>query len=111
MKTVKGKICVTLPGAPAYSETFLQAHIDRLGTSVNYLSDFPVDVYDLFPKSISSDGAERIKREVRFSWHRYVLNPMKKSALRKFFKRNNSKYSSGGIRLDGSRCFKRLQRV
>jgi len=89
MKTVKGRICVTLPGAPAYSETFLQAHIDRLATAVNYLSDFPVDVYDLFPKSISTDGAERVKREVRFSWHRYVLNPMKKSALRKFFKRNN----------------------
>jgi colanic acid/amylovoran biosynthesis glycosyltransferase len=85
----KINICVTLPSLVAYSETFLQAHLDRLSGIVNYLGDFPVHVDEVFPRQISADQTEQLKRQVRVLLHRYVLNLIKKNSLRKFFKRNN----------------------
>src|SRR6266550_1892216 len=89
MKRLKAKICITLPYPPAYSETFLQAHIDRLSSAVNYLHDFPVDIDDVFPKQISADRTEQLKQNARIYWHRYYLNPVKRKLMRKFFKRNS----------------------
>jgi colanic acid/amylovoran biosynthesis glycosyltransferase len=85
----KTNICVTLPSPIAYSETFLQAHVDRLSAALNYLQDLPIDLEEVFPKGSSSDRTDEFKRRVRVSWHRYILNPRKKISLRKFFKRNN----------------------
>ena len=85
----KANICVTLPCPPGYSETFLQAHIDKLSAAVNYLEDFPVDTDDVFPKQTSSARAEQMKRTLRLCWHRGVLNPIKEMSLQRFFKRNN----------------------
>ena len=82
-------ICVVLPSPVAYSETFLQAHIDRLSAAVCYLGDFPVVVDEVFPKQISTDRTEQLKRQVRVCLHRYILNPVKKNSLRKFFKKND----------------------
>jgi glycosyltransferase involved in cell wall biosynthesis len=73
----------------AYSETFLQAHIDRLAATVSYLGDFPIDVDEVFAKQISSDGTEQLKRQARVCLHRYVLNPIKKKSLQRFFAANN----------------------
>jgi len=81
-------ICVVLPSPVAYSETFLQAHVDYLSAAVNYLEDFPVVIDEVFPKQISADRNEQLKRQARVCWHRYVLNPIKKNSLQKFFKRN-----------------------
>ena len=81
-------ICVVLPSPVAYSETFLQTHIECLSAAVNYLEDFPVVIDEVFPKQISADRNEQLKRQARVCWHRYVLNPIKKNSLRKFFKRN-----------------------
>ncbi len=36
----------------------------------------------------SSDKTEQLKRQVRVCLHRYILNPVKKNSLQKFFKRN-----------------------
>ena len=88
MSKSKANICVVLPSPVAYSETFLQAHIERLSAAVNYLGDFPVVVDEVFPKQISADRTEQLKRQARVCWHRYGLNPIKKHSLRKFFKRN-----------------------
>src|SRR5262245_7354664 len=84
----KTNICVVLPSPVAYSETFLQSHIDHLSAAVNYLGDFPVVVDEVFPKQISADITEQLKRQARVCWHRCVLNPIKRNSLRKFFKRN-----------------------
>ena len=89
MKRLKAKICITLPYPPVYSETFLQANIDRLSSAVNYLQDFPIDIDDVFPKHISADRTEQLKQSARIYWHRYYLNPVKRKLMRKFFKRNN----------------------
>ncbi len=89
MKRLEAKICITLPYPPTYSETFLQAHIDRLSSAVNYLQDFPIDIDDVFPKHISADRTEQLKQSARIYWHRYYLNPVKRKLLRKFFKRTN----------------------
>jgi len=67
----------------------LQAHVDRLSAAVNYLQDFPIDVEEVFPKVGSSDKTEKLKRRMRVSWHRYIINPKKTISLRKFFRRNN----------------------
>jgi len=89
VNTQKKNICVILPSPLGYSETFLQAHIDKLSAAVNYLQNFPVDIDDVFPKQTSSAGAEQLKQRLRVCWHRHGLNPIKKISLRKFFKRNN----------------------
>ena len=89
MNTQKKNICVILPSPLGYSETFLQAHIDKLSATVNYLQNFPVDIDDVFPKQTSSARVEQLKRRLRVCWHRHGLNPIKKISLRKFFKRNN----------------------
>ena len=104
-------ICVVLPSPVAYSETFLQAHIDRLSAAVNYLQDFPIDVDEVFPKQISADRTEQLKRQVRVCLHRYILNPVKKHSLRKFFKRNGINVVLAEYGLNGNRCFKIVRRI
>ena len=52
MSKSTANICVVLPSPVAYSETFLQAHVDCLSSAVNYLQDFPIDIDDVFPKQI-----------------------------------------------------------
>lgn len=79
---------MTLPSPISYSETFLQAHVDRLGAAVNYLGDYPINVDEAFPSQISSDRTEHLKRQARVYLHRYLINPLKTTSLRKFFKKN-----------------------
>ena len=86
---LNANICVVLPSPVAYSETFLQAHVDRLSAAVNYLEISPLMSTMRFQKQISTNRTEQLKRQVRVCLHRYVLNPLKKTSLRKFFKRNN----------------------
>ena len=82
----KAKVCVVLPSPVSYSETFLQAHVDRLGAAVSFLQAFPIDVEQTFPNHTSSDGTEKLKRQVRVWLHRLVLNPRKKQSLQELFK-------------------------
>jgi colanic acid/amylovoran biosynthesis glycosyltransferase len=84
---LKANVCVTIPSPISYSETFLQAHVDRLSTVVSYLGDFPVDINEIFPREISSGKTEQLKRQVRVCLHGAVLNPLKRASLRRFFKK------------------------
>jgi len=86
---LNANICVVLPSPVAYSETFLQAHVERLSAAVSYLQDFPIDIDYAFPKQLSPDTGEWLKRTLRVSWHRSVLNPIKSMSLRKFFRTHN----------------------
>jgi glycosyltransferase involved in cell wall biosynthesis len=87
----KKNICVILPyrPRPAYSETFLQAHVDRLSAAVNYSRNFPLDIDDAFPKQMSSDRLVELKRIVRVYWHRYVSNTIKHRSVRNFLTQKN----------------------
>ena len=82
-------ICVVLPSPIGYSETFLQAHVDKLGAAVSYLENFPIDVNAEFSMPGPLDQTEQLKRRMRIAWHRYVMNPKKNIHVRKFFKSNN----------------------
>ena len=79
-------ICVTLPGALGYSETFLQAHRERLSPFINSLDDFPIDVDYVLPKEFAEHD---FRRRLRFYWYSYGLNPVRKRSLRQFLKKNN----------------------
>ena len=89
MSKSKANICIILPSPPAYSETFLQAHVDNLSAAVRYLHDFPIDIDEVFPKQIFSDRADQFKQTLRACWHNYIVNSIKKKSLIKFLKRNN----------------------
>lgn len=82
----KKNICVTLPGSLGYSETFLQAHTERLSPFVNCLDDFPIDVDYVLPKEASDND---FRRRLRSFWYNFGLNPIKKVSLRRFFRKNN----------------------
>jgi colanic acid/amylovoran biosynthesis glycosyltransferase len=82
----KKNICVTLPGSLGYSETFLQAHRERLSPHVNCLDDYPIDIDYVLPRELSEDD---FRRKLRSCWYGYGLNPVRKSSLRQFFKKNN----------------------
>ena len=82
----EGNICVVLPSAVAYTETFLQAHVERLPAAVVYLQTFPVEIADVFPKPTSGLKTDVLKRGLRISWHRCLLNPLKDISLRRFFR-------------------------
>jgi colanic acid/amylovoran biosynthesis glycosyltransferase len=86
----KKNICVVLPGAPSYSETFLRAHIERLPAIVNYAHRFPIDAGEIYSSTPSSDSIERLKQRSKAYVHRYVLNPPKRIYLRNFFRRNQT---------------------
>src|SRR5436309_3109188 len=79
--------CIVLPGAPSWSETFLQAHVEKLGGKVRYKGQFPIDVEATF-KEIPSGTSAKLKRAVRASLHRYLVNSVKRRDLRKFFRLN-----------------------
>ncbi len=82
-------ICVVLPSPIGYSETFLQAHVDKLGAAVSYLENFPIDVNAEFSMQGPRDQTEQLKRRMQIAWHRYVMNPQKNIYVRKFFNSNN----------------------
>jgi glycosyltransferase involved in cell wall biosynthesis len=82
-------VCVALPSSPGCSETFLQAHVDNFAGKVAYLEDFPLNAQELFPNRVLACASERLKRQLRVCWHHYLVNPIKKSRLKKFFKDNN----------------------
>jgi colanic acid/amylovoran biosynthesis glycosyltransferase len=85
----KSNICVVLLCPPGYSETFVQAHVDRLSGSVNYLERFPVDTENEYPIQLDYSKIENLRFRFKASLHRCFLNPAKKIYLRNFFKRNN----------------------
>jgi len=89
MNKLQKNVCIVLPYALVYSETFLQAHVDKLAAAVSYLKYFPIDVEAEFPTRISDNQTEQLKRRLRIAWHRYVMNPKKKLHLRKFFESND----------------------
>lgn len=86
MQTTKRNICVTLPGALGYSETFLHAHRERLSPFIKSLDDFPLDVEYIIPKESARDD---YRRRLRSCWYSYGLNPVRSRHLRRFFKQNN----------------------
>jgi colanic acid/amylovoran biosynthesis glycosyltransferase len=106
MNNSRTNICLVLPSPVGYSESFLQAHVDRLAVAVNYLGDFPIDVDEVFPKQICFDRTELVKRRVRVCWHRYFLNPVKKNALRRYFERHNINVVLAEYGLTGVGVFK-----
>ncbi len=83
------RVCVTLPSPISYSETFLQAHVDRLAAAVNYLQDFPIDIDTAFPNQKHSNWTEQLVHHMRIWWHRYTVNPVKKIAVRSFLRKKN----------------------
>jgi colanic acid/amylovoran biosynthesis glycosyltransferase len=85
----KSNICIVLPGPLSYSETFLQAHVDRLSATVNWLERFPVDTANEYPIQMDSGTSEKLRQKFKASLHGYVLNPAKKFYLRNFFRQNN----------------------
>ncbi len=91
MTELKSNICIVLPRAYAspYSQTFVRAHIERLSPIVTYLERFPVDVAGEAPREACDDTAMKLKHTVKMSVHRYLLNPAKKTSLRKFFRMHN----------------------
>jgi colanic acid/amylovoran biosynthesis glycosyltransferase len=98
----KLNVCVVLPYNIVYSETFLQAHIDRLSASVRYLQSLPIDIDDLFSSQPGSDSVEEAKRRLRATWHRFLLNPLKKVSLKKFLAANKvnvvlAEYGTTGV--------------
>jgi len=85
----RSNICVVLRSPLVYSETFVQAHVDRLSGSVNYLERFPVDTENEYPIQLDYSKTENLRLRFKASLHRCFLNPAKKIYLRNFFKRNN----------------------
>jgi len=81
-------ICVVVPSALAYTETFVQTHVDYLATAVSHLEYFPIDVAEEFPDQVSHDRLEQLKLRLRRAWHQYILNPIKTVHLMIFFRRN-----------------------
>jgi colanic acid/amylovoran biosynthesis glycosyltransferase len=79
-------ICVTLPGALGYSETFMQAHRERLSPFINSLDDFPIDIDYVLSRELCDDD---FRRRLRSYWYSYGLNPVRRISLRKFFNKNN----------------------
>jgi colanic acid/amylovoran biosynthesis glycosyltransferase len=99
----KAKICIILPCPPGYSETFLNAHVEKLSAAVNYLDRLPVDVDDQFLNQQFYDKAHELRQTLRAYWHGCLLNPLKKISLRKFFETNKTnvvlaEYGLTGIR-------------
>ena len=88
MNKISVNICIVLPSALGYSETFLQHHVDKLATAVTHLEFFPIDVGEEFPDQQSHDRVEQLKRRLRRAWHGYILNPIKTIYLMNFFRRN-----------------------
>lgn len=80
---------MTLPSRLGYSETFLQAHVDKLSTAVNYLQDFPIDIEDVFPNQSHSSWTEQLVHIVRIRWHRYFVNLIKEIRVRNFLRKND----------------------
>jgi glycosyltransferase involved in cell wall biosynthesis len=67
----------------------LQAHVERLSATVNYLERFPVDTGNEYPIRVDCDKTEKLRQRFKASLHGYVLNPAKKVYLRNFFRKNN----------------------
>jgi glycosyltransferase involved in cell wall biosynthesis len=86
MQTSERNICITLPGRLGYSETFLQAHRERLSGFVNCLDDFPIDIDYVLPKELADND---VRRRLRSYWYSYGLNPVRRISLRHFLRRNN----------------------
>jgi glycosyltransferase involved in cell wall biosynthesis len=85
----KNNICIVLRSPLGYSETFVQAHVDRLSATVNYLERFPVDTQIEYPIQLDYSKTENLRLRFKACLHGYFLNPAKKIYLRNFFKRNN----------------------
>jgi len=86
MISSRATVCIALPSEPAYSETFLQAHIDRLASAVSYLPDYPVDLSRLLSQESIADAGDQVRQKARMCWHRFYLNPVKKRSLKKLFR-------------------------
>jgi colanic acid/amylovoran biosynthesis glycosyltransferase len=98
----KENICLVLPYPPAYSETFLQAHVARLSGAVNYVERFPVDTNLEYPIQRNCGDTEKLRLRSKACFHRYILNPAKKVYLRNFFKRYNIKVVLAEYGMTGS---------
>jgi len=79
-----------LPGAPGWSETFLQAHVDKLAAPVRYQSEFPIDIDATFA-AIPSGASDRLTRNIRILAHRVLFNRSKRSSLLHFLRSHQIK--------------------
>ena len=100
-------VCIVLPHRPAYSETFLQAQIDRLPATVSYRDRFPVDAYAAGSSSFRGASPRMLQDKAKMSLHYCLLNPAKRIYLRRFFKRHRVKvvlaeYGITGVGVMGS---------
>ena len=106
MNKFSAKICIVVPSALGYSETFLQQHVDKLATAVTHLEYFPIDVAKEFPDQQSHARVEQLKHRVRRAWHGYLLNPIKTIYLMHFFRRNKIDVVLAEYGLIGAAVFK-----
>src|SRR5438876_3465866 len=102
MTNSQSNICVVLPYPPAYSETFLTTHVEKLPATVCYLKHFPLDTDDPHINGAFSDKTEILKQRFKASLHGCVLNPAKRVYLRNFFRTHKIKivlaeYGSAGV--------------
>ena len=88
LKWSRSKTCVVLPYPPAYSETFLKTHLQHLSAPVRLLEQFPVDVQDTDRFQLSCDKNEMLKQRLKAVLQGYVLNPIKRTNLRNFFRQH-----------------------
>jgi colanic acid/amylovoran biosynthesis glycosyltransferase len=88
MEHLSSHICIVLPYRLAYSETFLQAHIERLSATPSYLERFPIESADVSWHQGSPSNTAKLKHRAKMALHRFALNPAKKIYLRNFFKTN-----------------------
>ena len=102
MSKQKSNICIVLRSPLGYSETFVQAHVDRLSAIVNYLERFPVDTANEYPIQVDSGTTEKLRQKFKASLHGYVLNPAKNVYLRNFFRKNNINVVLAGYGVTGS---------
>jgi colanic acid/amylovoran biosynthesis glycosyltransferase len=91
LKNTSGKVCVVLPYATAYSETFLRTHVEHLAAPVNYLSRFPVEKTASCRDRAEYEETGGLKLWIAGILTRYALNPIKAITVRNFFKVNNIK--------------------
>ena len=98
-----------LPSPLGYSETFLQAHVDKLSAAVNYLQDFPVDIDDVFPKQIFPPDAEQLKQTTESLLASAWSESYQKKITAKIFQEKQYKVVLAEYGLTGIGVFKRLK--
>jgi glycosyltransferase involved in cell wall biosynthesis len=102
--------CIVLPYTPAWSETFLQAHVDRLQGVVRYIQQFPVDVDSVFDET-GLTSRQKLQQSIRAGVHRYILNPAKKAAIRRFFRSNRVDVVLAEYGLTGARVLRACKKA